>query len=197
MGRGSEELLPELSLHLVAMHNPTRQRAAHKTALKWPCRSLATPAFGINERAIAGEPPRRRSRFAGSVRSLQRQANQILPQEVEGHSEQNDVLHKEGNVARHRREASRGDVPALRHERNDRDGRDEGAGRTEGAKNAEPLVPEAREQQGPERPLRDAQEIAGAGMAEQRIQPPDQRPVADEGDQSFELVRKPLLVAEE
>lgn len=48
-----------------------------------------------------------------------------------------------------------------------------------------------------ERPLRDAQEITGAGVAEQWIQPPDQRPVADEGDQSFEFVWKPLLVAEE
>src|SRR5260370_40928604 len=80
-----------------------------------------------------------------------------------------DVLHQEGNVAGHRREASGGDVPAFRHERNDRDGRDEGAGRAEGAKNAEPLVPESREQQGPERPLRDAQEVAAAGVAEHWI----------------------------
>src|SRR5258708_9590283 len=93
--------------------------------------------------------------------------------------------------------ASSRDVPALGHDRNDGDRRDEGASRAEGAKSAEPLVPEACEQQGPERPLRDAQEIAGAGVAKDRIQPPDQRPVADERDQSFELVRKPLLVAEE
>ena len=96
--------------------------------------------------------------------------------------EQNDVLRQEGHVARHRREASCGDVPAFRHERNDGDGRDEGAGRAEGAKNAEPLVPEAREQQRPEGPLRDAEEVAGAGVAEHGIQPPDQRPVADERD---------------
>src|SRR5205807_648431 len=98
---------------------------------------------------------------------------------------------------RHRREASRGDVPALRHEWNDGDCRDEGAGRTERAEDAGPLVPEACEQQGPEGPLRDAEEVAGAGVAEYRIEPPDQRPVVDEGDQSFELVRKPLLVTEE
>jgi hypothetical protein len=65
------------------------------------------------------------------------------------------------------------------------------------SEDAEPLVPEAGEQQGPERPLRDAQEIACAGVAEDGIEPPDQRSVADERDQSLELIRKPLLVAEE
>jgi hypothetical protein len=85
---------------------------------------------------------------------LPRQANYVLPQEVERDREQNDVLHQEGHVARHRGEASRGDIPALRHERNDGDRRDEGAGRAEGAKNTEPLVPEACEQQGGTEPLR-------------------------------------------
>ena len=46
-------------------------------------------------------------------------------------------------------------------------------------------------------PIRDSQEIAGAGVAMDWIQPPDQPPVADERHLSFELVRKPLLVTEE
>ncbi len=123
-------------------------------------------------------PATRRFRRVALTLLLTPQANHVLPQEVERDGEQNDVLHQEGHVTRHRREASRGDVPALRHERNDGDRRDEGASRAEGAKSAEPLVREACEQQGPERPLRDAQEIAGAGVAKDRIQPPDQRPVA-------------------
>ena len=66
-------------------------------------------------------------RHRQSVTSYTRQANHVLPQEVERDGEQNDVLHQEGHVARHRREASCGEVPALRHERNDGDRRDEGA----------------------------------------------------------------------
>jgi len=58
---------------------------------------------------------------------LPRQANHILPQEVERDGEQNDVFHQEGHIARHRGEAASG-VPALRHEGNDGDGCDEGAG---------------------------------------------------------------------
>src|ERR1700738_584706 len=138
--------------------------------------------------------PARRRVVCRSVTPLPDKANRVLPQQIERDGEQNDVLHHEGHVARHRREASCGDVPAFRHERNDRNRRDESAGRPEGAEDAEPLVPEASEQQGPERPLRDAQEIACAGVAEDRIEPPDQRSVADVWDQSPEIIRKPLLV---
>ena len=70
------------------------------------------------------------------IRDLPDKANHVLPREIERDGEQNDVLHQEGDVARHRRKASRGNVPALRHEWNDGDRRDEGAGRTEGAKNS-------------------------------------------------------------
>src|SRR5258708_2771478 len=114
-------------------------------------------------------PATRRFRRGALTLLLTPPANPVLPQEVERDGEQNDVLHQGGHGTPHRREASRGDVPASRHEGNDREGRDEGASRAEGAKNAEPLVPESREQQGPERPLRDAQEVAGAGVAEHWI----------------------------
>src|SRR5580692_11343160 len=147
-----------------------------------------------NRRRAGSSPATHRQQQSATL--LPRQANHVLPQEIERGGEQNDVLQEEGHVARHRREASGGDVPALRHERNDGDGRDEGAGRAQGAKNAEPLVPEAREQQRPEGPLGNAEEVAGAGVAEYRIEPPDQGSVADERDQSFVLVRKPFLVTE-
>src|ERR1700737_3143027 len=148
-----------------------------------------------NRRRAGSSPATHRHQQSATL--LPRQANHVLPQKVERHAEQDDVLHQEGNVPRHRREAACGNIPALRHEGNDGDGRDEGAGRAKGAKNAEPLVPEAREQQTAEGPLGDAEEVAGTRVAEHGIEPPDQRSVADERDQSFKLIRKPLLIAEE
>ncbi len=79
---------------------------------------------------------------------LPRQANCVLPQETKARPRGE----RRPSSGRARcpscREASRGDVPAFRHERNDGNRRDEGAGRAQGAKNAEPLVPEACEEQG-------------------------------------------------
>src|SRR5262245_38292870 len=84
-----------------------------------------------------------------------------------------------------------------RHERNDCDRGEESHGRTGGAENAEPLVPEACEQQRTEGPLRDAEEPAGALQAKYGIQPPDQWTVADERNESLRFVCPPFLIPEE
>jgi DNA-binding transcriptional LysR family regulator len=47
------------------------------------------------------------------------QANHILPQEIERDSEQNDILHQEGHVARLRAKAPGGNVPAKEGKGND------------------------------------------------------------------------------
>src|SRR6516165_11718798 len=124
------------------------------------------------------------------------EAGHILLEQIERHREQDHVLQQEGNVARRRRK-SRHRIPAVRHERDDRDCRDEGRGRAEGAEHTDPLVPEAGEQQRAEGPFRDTQEPAGTLVTEQRIEPPDQRAVADEGNEPLGLVGPPLLVTEE
>jgi len=63
----------------------------------------------LRERAIAGEVDSRRRRFAlqQGATLLPRQANQVLPQQIEGDSEQDDILHQERDIACHRRKASR------------------------------------------------------------------------------------------
>jgi hypothetical protein len=107
--------------------------------------------------------------------------------------------HPSSGKARSR--SSRGNLrrrhPSPRHKRNNGDRRDEGAGRAEGDEEADSLVPESQQQQGSEGSLRDAQEVAGAGMAKGRIQLPDQRSVTDERDQPFEFIWPPVLVTEE
>src|SRR5581483_6158501 len=98
--------------------------------------------------------------------------------------------------AGHRRKSGHG-VPTLGHERNDRDGGDEGPGRAERAEDAETLVPVAGEEQRAKGPFRDAEEPARALVAEHGIEPPDQRAVADEGREPRRLIGPPLLVTEE
>src|SRR6266436_6120904 len=66
-------------------------------------------------------------------------AYHVLLQEIERDGEQHDVLHQERDVAGHCRKSGRG-IPAVRHEGDDRDGRDEGRGRAGGTENSEPLV---------------------------------------------------------
>src|SRR5271166_3850149 len=75
-------------------------------------------------------------------------AYHVLPQEIERDGEQHDVLHQERNVAGHCRKSSRR-VPTIRHKRDDRDGGYEGRGRTGGAENSEPLVPEPASSRAP------------------------------------------------
>src|SRR5262249_12583535 len=63
--------------------------------------------------------------------------------------------------------------------------------------NAEILVPEAKKQKRTEQPFGNAQEPTGAADAECGVEPEDQWPVADIGDQHLGLVFEPFLVAEE
>src|SRR6266436_6845129 len=123
-------------------------------------------------------------------------AYHVLLQEIERDGEQHDVLHQERDVAGHRRKSGRG-IPTVRHEGDDRDGGDEGRGRTGSAENTEPLVPEAGEQERAECPFGNAEEPVGALMAEHGIEPPDQRTAADEWNEPLGLIGPPLLVTEE
>src|ERR1700693_1115245 len=113
-----------------------------KVSVSWSAddrcwRNAATRRLGKPELRRRAFARRRRVALAGSLSLLlSRQANQVLSQEIERDGEQYDVLHQEGDVSSHRGESSCSDVPAFRHERNDGDRRDKGAGRTEGAKNA-------------------------------------------------------------
>src|SRR6266436_6955559 len=119
-------------------------------------------------------------------------AYHVLLQEIERDGEQHDVLHQERDVAGHCRKSGRG-IPAVRHEGDDRDGRDEGRGRAGGTENSEPLVPEPCKQQGAERPFGDSEKPACTLMAEHGVQPPYQRTVADEGHEPLRLIWPPLL----
>src|SRR5262245_20149971 len=50
----------------------------------------------------------------------------VLFQQIDRHREEHDVLHQERDVPLHRRKSTRGFVPTVWHERNDRDCSDEG-----------------------------------------------------------------------
>jgi hypothetical protein len=95
------------------------------------------------------------------------------------------------------REAAGGSRPSVRHEGNDGDRADEGRDGSERTQDAGALIPEAEEQERAEQPLGDAEEPAGATDAEDRIEPEDQRTVADIGNQDLGLVLEPFLIAEE
>src|SRR5262249_30313109 len=118
-------------------------------------------------------------------------SHHVLFQQVDRYGEQNHVLHQEGNVAGHRREAG-SRVPAVRHDRNDGDRRDERADGEDGPEAARLGIPEPPDQQRRGQPLRNPQEPAGPPDAENWVHPESQRPVADEGDQRLGLVLPPL-----
>src|SRR5258708_34751083 len=88
------------------------------------------------------------------------------------------LLHQERNVPRHcRKPGSR--IPAVRHERDDGDGPYECRARAKGSKNSQFFVPEPQEQEGTEQPFRNPSEPTRAADAEHRIQPENERAVAD------------------
>ena len=119
-------------------------------------------------------------RYGGKfVGSSLTDASYILLQQINRGGQQDNILHQERDVAGHRGKSGNR-IPAVGHERNDRDRGEESHGRIGGAENAEPLVPEACEQQRTEGPLGDAQEPAGALQGKCGIKPPDQWTVADE-----------------
>jgi hypothetical protein len=120
----------------------------------------------------------------------------MLLEQIDRDGQQDDILHQERHIAGHRGKSGHGD-PSFRHEGNDGDGGDEGRRRAGGTEDAEPLVPEAGEQQRTERPFGSAEELARALVAEHGIEPPDQRAVADEGHEAVGLIGPPLLVTEE
>src|SRR5262249_32774902 len=143
----------------------------------------------------------RRQTFARRRLSVRRQvrrltdASDVLLQQINRGGQKDNILHQERDVAGHRGKSGNR-IPAVRHERNDRDRGEESHGRTGGAKDAQPLVPEACEQQRTEGPLGDAQEPAGALQAKCGIKPPDQWTVADERNESLRFVCPPFLVTE-
>src|SRR6266850_1289053 len=112
-------------------------------------------------------------------------------------SSRSSRVHDERHVARHGRKPAGRRRPAVRHERDDRDGSEEGRAGTEGAENSQSLVPESQEQEQRERPLRHAEKPARAPDAEDGVHPRNQRAVADIGNQHLCLVLEPLLVPEE
>src|SRR5262245_20299000 len=59
----------------------------------------------------------------GTAGSSLRDANHVLPEQIERDGEQHDILHQKRDVAGHRRKAGRR-IPTLRHEGNDRGGCD-------------------------------------------------------------------------
>src|ERR1700730_3426411 len=72
-------------------------------------------------------------------------SHDILFQQVDRHRQEYDILHQERNVASHRRKSSNR-IPAIRHERDDRDGHDERASRPDGSQDSQSLVPKSQEQ---------------------------------------------------
>src|SRR6266550_3434787 len=166
--------------------------------------AVRTPALPSHPNLITRELPIQSNRAecdrwrlsVSPDRSSQCDPLYVLLQQIERGSQQDNILHEDRDVAGHRGKSGNR-IPAVRHERNDRDRGEESHGRTGGAENAEPLVPEACEQQRTEGPLGDAQEPAGALQAKCGIQPPDQWTVADERNESLRFVCPPLLVTEE
>src|SRR5215475_16149148 len=71
-----------------------------------------------------------------------RRPHNVLLQQVDRCSKEDDILHQECNVARHRRKSTARFGPSVRNERNDGDGPYERDNRADGAKDSKLLVPE-------------------------------------------------------
>ena len=137
-----------------------------------------------------GEIIRRLASFGCSHRP-----GDILLQQIERRGEKHHVLHEKRNIAGHRGKAAGDRIPAIRHERNDRDRHDESDNRTEGPQDPQLLVPESKKQQRAKRPFGNAQKPARPADAEHRIHPENQRAILNEWNQDLRLVGKPFLVA--
>src|SRR5260370_6619383 len=72
-------------------------------------------------------------------------SHDILAQQIDGNTEENEILQEKRHALRHRGKSSRGGSPAVRHERNNGDGGDEGKAGTQGSQNSQFLVPESGE----------------------------------------------------
>ena len=77
----------------------------------------------------------------------------------------------------------------------DGDGPYECRARAKGSKNSQFFVPEPQEQERAEQPFRNPQEPTRAADAEHRVQPENERAVADVRDQYLCLVLPPFLIA--
>src|SRR5262249_4289969 len=164
-----------------------------------PSRKWSVPSFSDSWQMRSGRDRVGRGRWAaGPMTSqvLRAGGNQcphgILLQQVDRCSKENHVFHQERNVASHRRESAGGRGPAVRHERNDRDGHDERQARAHCPESPDSLVPEADEDQRTKQPLGNSEDPTRAPDAEYGVHPRDERPVADEGNQSLRLVVPPL-----
>src|SRR6185437_9690058 len=121
----------------------------------------------------------------------------VLLEQIDGSGKQHDVLDQKQEGQRCRRKAAGGNCPGFGEERNDRDGAHIGRARSEGAEDAELLVPEAEEHDEAEQPFDGPEKIGGAAYAECGIKPEDQRSVADEGDQRMGFIVEPFLATED
>src|SRR3984893_321004 len=86
--------------------------------------------------------------------------------------------------------------PAIRQERNNARGTDEGNDRPKRAQDAKPRAPIAKENERAEDRFGRPEEEARAANAEGWEQPEDDRAMADQGDQHLSGVLAPLLDAE-
>src|SRR6266567_3579485 len=122
-------------------------------------------------------------------------SDEILLEQVKRYGKKNNVLHQEGNIADHRRKATSGRSPAIRHERDDRYGAEKCNHRSERTQHSKLLVPESGKNQCSKQPLRNTQKIGGHFHAKDWIHPKNERSVSKEGNQALRFVSKPLLIA--
>src|SRR6266446_2104528 len=95
----------------------------------------------------------------------------------------------------HRWESAGRCGPAIWHKWNNSDGAHERNAGAKSPKNSQFFIPEPQEQEPANQPFRGAQKPSGPPDAENRIQPKNERAVADIGDQRLRLVPKPFLIA--
>src|SRR5260370_10120719 len=122
-------------------------------------------------------------------------AQHILPKQINGYGQKNQILNQESNGFGHRGESAGRRGPAVRDKWNNRDRRYKRKNRAERAKDSQLLIPKSREQECAKKPFRNSQEPAGAPNAENSVHPGNQRAIADIRNQCLRLVVKPFLIS--
>src|SRR5215813_8192250 len=139
---------------LALSHREFSQSISASNGPKPATRSCGLPRISLavwRSERCAGDASACNSRICG-FSCGKRHPHHVLLQQIERYRQQNQILHQERHVARHRRKSGNR-IPAVRHERDDGDGRYECRTRAERSENSQFLVPESQEQERGDQPF--------------------------------------------
>lgn len=123
-------------------------------------------------------------------------SGQVLLQEVEGNGKQDHIFHQKSDVSDHCGESARRCCPAIRHEGDDRDRRDEGSHRSEGPKTPSFLFQKPASNNAPNSHSEISRKYVEPLMPKTGCIQKMRDPWGKEWDETLHFIAKPFLIPE-